>query len=566
MRRILLLLAVLCAAAPAHASPPACQAWKKSIKLIDKQEDVYWDDFRARLDAVYVDWAAKWRLWRQDPDTYKDEVEDLSALRELYRSYVDLQEARAQVDGELAASGIVEAAPMLLDELLDVFKVIEKLEKEMDEARPVLYGSYYDQEPAVRLNGLAVRVDGLVTALSQCADAPGYLGAEGFGRAMRADKRGSLARRAAVLDALGRTRDESARTFLERALTWDAPGLRIVAVENLVPYGADVVDALASQLKDPSPAVRRALLESIRDKGADVVAWIPPVHDVYQSADGLLRARALEALVRLTGLAAHGDDPDAWRKWFDANHEAIEAGTWKRPEPKEGEAPPPPVEPKAAVTFYGLGVPSRDLVFVLDGSTDLDLPAELERQQTKGDRTWRKTKHDWQDLYPDHKQVLLQQLEKTLDAMPEDAHYAVVYLWGGTPDRVPVEGAKKPLTPSKRDVRSLLKAIEKPRPQGDMSVEEGLRRALGLSGIDPEADPAEGDVLLDTAIALHTGWIGGRWGLPEALVADFARRNRYYRLQVDTIRFADRKADAEQLMQGLAEATGGRYLWLDHLP
>lgn len=576
MRRFLPLLVVLCAVLPAHAAPSACQAWKKRQKTVDKQEKVYWDNYRGRLDGMYAEWRSQWSLWRGDPDAYKDEVEDVTVLRELYAEYRSIQDARAEIDLDLAISSVAEAADRLLDELFDVLKAERKLEDELAEARPTLLRDYYDQEPAIRLDGSAVRIRGLVRALSRCSGAVLFLGGEGLAKAKRADKKKSVARRAAVLDALGATKADEARPVLEQQLAAAEPAVRIVALENLVPYGEAAVAALRPLLEDPAPVVRRALLEQIAKDGSAVAAWIPSVTAVYENESGLVRARALEALVALTGRADLGDDEAKWHDWLEKNREAIREGTWKRPEPAlKPEEGKPEVEavderqvvrPEAVTTFYGVGAPGRRILFVLDGSSDMRLPADLATQQEKSRRTWIRTIGKWKGLHPNHQAVMLEQLSGTLGRMTKDARFAVLYLTGGNPERVPVYGDKKPLTPSKGRNRKLLKAIAKPEPNGTISAEEGLRRAFALCGAEPLENPGAKDVCLGTVFLLHTGWVGGRWGIPEALVADFERKNRFHRLQVHAIRVADHKAEAEALMKGLAEASGGTYLWLEELP
>ena len=59
---------------------------------------------------------------------------------------------------------------------------------------------------------------------------------------------------------------------------------------------------------------------------------------------------------------------------------------------------------------------------------------------------------------------------------------------------------------------------------------------------------------------------GGPFMVPEAAVADFARRNRFRRLVVDTIQIRDAKEDAKTLMRGLARVSGGRHVWLKNPP
>jgi hypothetical protein len=59
-----------------------------------------------------------------------------------------------------------------------------------------------------------------------------------------------------------------------------------------------------------------------------------------------------------------------------------------------------------------------------------------------------------------------------------------------------------------------------------------------------------------------TGDPRGDWYMtPEATLDAFRRFNRFRRLVVHAIRISDRKEPAETLMKGLAEASGGTYLW-----
>lgn len=587
---VLALAAVFLAAMPVRAAPTAGQTWRKCHKGLAKQEEEFWDGFRSRIDAVYAQWVQLWRLWRGDPEFYAEEVDDLTGIRELYEDYLALQQERIAVDRDYAATGDARAAETLLGELFDVIKEEEVIEKELDEARPVRFSSYYDQRPGVKRHGLAARERGLVEVLAASSDAVAFLSDVGLAKAKKADRKKSIARRVAVLDALGLTRDPAARPALEAVLTAAEPGLRLVAAENLVPFGADVIPCLRPMLGDVSPVVVRALLEAVRRHAAAEPAWIPAVLDVYLTQGGLVRARALEALVVLTG-QTFGDDPARWREWFREHEEAIAAGNWRRPEPaktdseetREGksgeegqhddeegaEEPPyvgPSVVPMPAVTFYGVPAPGRRVLFVLDGSADMDQPADLDTQKQFSQRHWQQTGPSWKRDHIDHRTFLLQEFERTLDAMPEDVHFAVVHLWGSTPSSAAILGEKKPLEPSKGTRRSVLKAVGKPNPQGQLSAEEGLRHACSLWGTNPRKDPKPGSEPLDTVFVVHTGWNGGRWGIPEALVADFERRNRFHRLQVNTIRITDLKEEAQRLLRGLAEVSGGTYHWLTELP
>ena len=347
MRRRLPLLALLVAVwagLPALAEGEAPAEWKRQQKGLDRQEADYWDSFRGRLDAVFKQWLDQWMQWRNDPEGYKDAVEDLAGIRDLYQEYVDLQGARVEADLALAESQDAGAGAALLEALCDVADEIDRLEGELAEGRPVRFESYYDQQPSVHRHGLATRERGLVKALAVAPGAAAFLGEAGFAKAEKEDGKRSLVRRVAVLDALGRAGDPAARGRLEAALKGSVPALRVVAVENLAPLGDAAVGILSPHLSDASPAVRRALLRAVRLLAPQATAWIPPVMGAYAKAEGLLRVLALETLRALSG-QPFGDEPERWEAWLRENEEAIRAGRYRAPVPKEGEAPPPRTPP-----------------------------------------------------------------------------------------------------------------------------------------------------------------------------------------------------------------------------
>ena len=67
---------------------------------------------------------------------------------------------------------------------------------------------------------------------------------------------------------------------------------------------------------------------------------------------------------------------------------------------------------------------------------------------------------------------------------------------------------------------------------------------------------------VDTVFLVYNGHLSsGRYLLPEALVADFKRRNRFRRLVVHAIRIGDTGSESEKLLKGLAASSGGTYVW-----
>jgi hypothetical protein len=77
-------------------------------------------------------------------------------------------------------------------------------------------------------------------------------------------------------------------------------------------------------------------------------------------------------------------------------------------------------------------------------------------------------------------------------------------------------------------------------------------------GIDADFPDARADTIF---LWDSGGPEGGRYMTPESAVAAFKRFNRFRRLVVHAIRIGDEGEPSETLMKGLAEASGGVYLW-----
>ena len=126
---------------------------------------------------------------------------------------------------------------------------------------------------------------------------------------------------------------------------------------------------------------------------------------------------------------------------------------------------------------------------------------------------------------------------------------------------------KKLLAPTTKNVRAALEMIEKAPASGWCSPMEGIRGAARLGGLDPDTDLDFAEAPLDTIFFLNSGDpAGGRYLTPESLVAAFQRFNRFRRITVHALRFCNAKEAGETVMKGLAESSGGQYVWLKKPP
>ena len=149
--------------------------------------------------------------------------------------------------------------------------------------------------------------------------------------------------------------------------------------------------ALLPLLIDPSPVVRIALLQGIR--AHTNARWIQPVLDGYRNAVGRLRAEHVATLEALTR-QRFGDDAKRWNAWYVRHAKAIDEGTLDagKLEIEEGGRR----YAQQRVIFYGRPAPTRGVIFVLDGSRRLLLPAEVSFQRTKLITRWPpRSKNSW---------------------------------------------------------------------------------------------------------------------------------------------------------------------------
>ncbi|MHC4972496.1 MAG: HEAT repeat domain-containing protein [Planctomycetota bacterium] len=561
MRRELVIL--LCVAS-AHASPDdATKAWKSECRWLEGQEKKFWRSYQERFNQGRLVMNAEMdKAWAQ-PDLHKEATYDYSEFNRLYEDYDVLQNALCEADLQYAASGSPKALPDLFKELLSVAKEIDALEKKLLNAKPKMAVRMFHQQPGIRRQGLEVHRNGLVVAVAKCSGAKEFLVGDGLKRAKTGDGRRSVTRRVAVMDALALCGGPEAQAVLESFLRAKETSLRVAAVEGLLRIGDPARKALAPHLADACPIVRRALLQEIvRDGGKDT-GWIGPLVGRFPKASAVERTLCVQALTALTK-QPFGHDPDKWKEWFEEYQSEIEGGNFDKNNIEIQEVEPAP--PTDVVTLYGVETQSKGFLLIIEASGRLAVPADWEVQRTKFRSQWPGLRNKWEKEYPSHQMILERELTKTLQACSADTRFGLIGLHGNW--AIDILGEKKLAAPTRRDIKAARKFIGKLTATGWCAQYEGFLWAARMAGMDPKVTDFDfPDPRVDTVFLIDSGDPrGGRYMAPQPVVNAFKRYNRFRRLIVHTIRICNEKEASEILMKGIAEASGGTYVWMKQPP
>src|SRR5205823_4324531 len=134
----------------------------------------------------------------------------------------------------------------------------------------------------------------------------------------------------------------------------------------------EVLAAVAAQLQSDYWQLKVSAAHALQAIGA--LGGIEPLVEAIAKADGRLKVEFNDALAALTGVNKHGDGA-AWKAWLDANKDAVSKGTYSA---KSAEPGAPPGRAQTTVTFYGIPVESKSVIFVLDRSGSMMEPSDWE--------------------------------------------------------------------------------------------------------------------------------------------------------------------------------------------
>ncbi len=558
---------LLLGASPAGAAPPAPAAalktYKKEMSRILLQERRYeTKDMKRDLREAYAAYIKPW-LDRGKPNAPKEIEYDFSGYRWVYKTWWGFALAKGEAAKKLAAAGGTEAAKRLLAALLRALDEVVKEDRALAQSRPVAF-SMHDQVPAIRRYAALTYRDALVSALGSLKDgaALSWLlgkGLESVAKWQRS-RRSDLAR-IALLDALARTGAAAVKPLLVSAAESASRRLRIVGLEGLARLPEErraLRERLTGALlTDPCFAVRVAALEALSRTAAGpaaVPARARALETEIQGENGILRTHLRNALRKIVGRDL-GDAPESWLAWYRKHEKAIRDGTWQ----KGGDEGGTVKDERETVSFYDIRTISKRILALIDASDTLIIPVDIELAKTKNFFEWNalaKKDRNYVSQYDLLKRETLGMVEK----LRPGSRFNLL-LMNGSNQLTPFckQGMAAAGARAKKEVAAFLDHVV----VGGWAPQiEGLLEASRMAGTDPWGGEPPDAPAVDTIFLLSDGVpSGGPIVYGPAIVDDVRRRHRFLRIVIHTIRIGDFKDTAEEVMKGIAEATGGKYTW-----
>ena len=517
------------------------KAWRRGLREIGQREVAYWATFDNRFREAATAWYEPVRVHKYTGDN--DPVLDYRLLHLLFADYRKLEGDRERIYRRLVDTDHPQCMEILYRQLESTLDSIEETEEELADLKIRKWRGILDQRPAFRREAFAYRQGILQALLAGRPKAVEYLSQSALPKAKRKDpRRGFPIRQIAILDTLAATGAMEASATILPYLAADSVPLRVTAVEALMGLGGAARLECVPLIEDKALPVRRALLDALRATDHAEKQWTKPLIRAYLGAHGLFRRDCVRALQWLTGHEV-GDQPEFWKRLA----ESIDGA---------GPAPvaPTTTESRQSSRFYGIPLASDRVLFLLEGSFSFTVPAEYELQRTRSFMDWGTWgRADWKKKHRSHQQVLAEQLGAALSSAVPDTSFRIAMMGhpGNAVGRVAAfpRESDKLLPASARNRRRAVRFVADYKIAFVHDLHLGLMKALEWPDHDTVFMFCNGEIT------------GGRIILPEALLADFRRRNRFRRLVVHTIRVCQKGAESERLMKGIAAASGGTHVW-----
>src|SRR6185295_5855073 len=281
-------------------------------------------------------------------------------------------------------------------------------------------------------------------------------------------------RRAAAAEAMGQISHKDIPPALLEALKKDSEqAVRIAVIDafrELKLATPEAVSAVAAQLQSEYWQLKVAAAQALMAMGS--LAAVEPLIDALQKNEGRIRAELNDALIGLTGVNKHGD-PAAWKAWLEANKEAIAKGTYAA---KAGDNAGAPGR-NTTMTFYGIPIESKSVIFVLDRSGSMMEPSDWDEAKEAVSTGGGATPGSDIKKNGDRKiDVARWQLKKAIAQMPDGTDFNVIFF-----SHEVVNLSDKMLKMSASTRKQAFEWIDKLEPYGGTNPFDALERALQYS-------------------------------------------------------------------------------------
>ncbi|MHC4473369.1 MAG: vWA domain-containing protein, partial [Planctomycetota bacterium] len=223
------------------------------------------------------------------------------------------------------------------------------------------------------------------------------------------------------------------------------------------------------------------------------------------------------------------------------------------------ENPAEPEAPAKGLALFGIPVTSERVVVLIDASSILVRPADIELSKEKTWREWRSIAEKDRD-YVTQFDLLRSAVRDLVRALPASSRFNLLAL--NSSSTITPFWPKGTATANESVKRRADAFLDEVLVGGWAPQIAGIWEAYRIAGCGPwvtktpDAPEVEEIFLLGNGVPR-----GGAFLYAPAIIDEVERRHRFRRITIHTVRVGDRDEPAEELMKGIAEVTGGRYVW-----
>ncbi|MHC5080444.1 MAG: HEAT repeat domain-containing protein [Planctomycetota bacterium] len=500
---------------------------------------------------------------------------DFSGFKKWYAKYEGEGKKKGEAALRLSGVGGLKAAQYLFKQLLLVNREIAKNRKACEKAKGMadLYIFAYEQRAVFEGLSLAVYHQELVRAVGKMlnAEVSAWLIDKGWKDAGASDKKtGSVGSRVALIDALASHPLPEAFAFLKERMESKNSSVRIAALEGIGKFAeshrSEVVAAALKFLKEEKifctkvPALR--ILQQLKPAEAIGVLVEILTAEVGQRKGGILCGHVLKTLRAVCG-RDFGMNAEAWKAWFEKHKASIEKG--EIPPAGEGDGGSRTDTGLNPASFFDIPTHSKKVVIIIDGTTSLIMPASWEEAKKHIGWHWQtlywNDREEYTRKYETHFKVVKEETARLLEGLGDKAAFNLILLYED-PRFEACWPSLVPATPgNKAKALKMMDKILKGLNFHTCSHDRALFEAYRMAGLDRHGTNFK-SAAADTFFLVSDGLLSsGPYMTPRVLVNAVRRVNRFRNVTVHTVQFSHCGAEAADTLKGIADATGGKYVW-----